>query len=201
MFIAFEGGEGAGKSTQIQRIATWLGGRGNQVIVTREPGGTPVAEAMRAYVLNPAHQVDALEECYIIATGRASHVAKVIKPALAAGETVLTDRYVYSSYVYQGIAGGLGLERAKQINASAIDGCEPDVVVFLDIDPEVGVGRARAAKEGGDRLDQASMAFHHAVNSGYHQIMDERWVRIDANQTEDAIFTDIVAALQTRGLV
>lgn len=199
MFIAFEGGEGAGKSTQIQRLATYLADRDHDVVVTREPGGTPVAEAMRAYVLDPAHTIDALEECFIIATGRASHVEKVIKPALAVGQTVLTDRFVYSSYVYQGIAGGLGLEKAVQINAPAIDGCEPDLVILLDIDPTTGVDRARAAKAGGDRLDLASMAFHAQVNAGFRQIMDDRWVCIDANRDADAIFADIVAAVESRG--
>lgn len=199
MFIAFEGGEGAGKSTQIQRLATYLADRDHDVVVTREPGGTPVAEAMRAYVLDPANTIDALEECFIIATGRASHVAKVVKPALAAGQTVLTDRYVYSSYVYQGIAGGLSLEKAMAINAPAIDGCEPDLVILLDIDPAIGVDRARAAKAGGDRLDLASMAFHAQVNAGFRQIMDDRWVCIDANRDADAIFADIVAAVESRG--
>lgn len=201
MFIAFEGGEGAGKSTQIQRLATYLDSRGHDVVVTREPGGTPVAEAMRAYVLDPANTIDALEECFIIATGRASHVAKVVKPALAAGQAVLTDRYVYSSYVYQGIAGGLSLEKAKAINAPAIDGCEPDLVILLDIDPATGVERARAAKAGGDRMDLNSMAFHTQVNAGFRQIMGDRWVLIDANRDADAIFADIVAALESRGLV
>lgn len=201
MFIAFEGGEGAGKSTQIQRLNAYLAERGHKVTVTREPGGTPVAEAMRDYVLNPANTIDPLEECFIIATGRASHVAKVIKPALAAGQIVLTDRYVYSSYVYQGIAGGLGLEKAVQINTPAIDGCEPDLVILLDIDPTTGVDRARTAKAGGDRMDQASLAFHEEVNAGFRQIMDERWELIDARREKDAIFTDIVAALENRGLL
>lgn len=201
MFIAFEGGEGAGKSTQITRLRDLLEACGHTVDVTREPGGTPVAEAMRAYVLDPANTINALEECYIIATGRASHVAQRIRPALAAGTTVLTDRFVYSSYVYQGIAGGLGLEKAKRINEPAVDGCEPDLVILLDIDPEIGVARARAAKDGGDRLDQAGMAFHAQVNAGYRQIVDDRWVVIDASRSPDVIFADIVAALHQRGLL
>ncbi|WP_336249208.1 dTMP kinase [Stomatohabitans albus] len=200
MFIAFEGGEGAGKSTQIELLKNYLTERGHDVELTREPGGTPVAEAMRDYVLNPANTIDALEECFIIATGRASHVAHRIRPALAAGKTVITDRFVYSSYVYQGIAGGLGLEKAKRINEPAIDGCEPDLIILLDIEASTGVARARQAKDGGDRLDQASMAFHEQVNAGYRTIVDDRWAVIDANRDVAAVFDDIVHVMTDRGL-
>lgn len=200
MFIVFEGGEGAGKSTQIDRLAQWLTDHGYAVERTREPGGTTFAEAMRTYLLDPDHQLNGLEECYLIAAGRASHVARLIRPALADHKVVVCDRYVYSSYVYQGIAGGLGVETVKAINAHAVGDCHADLVILLDIDPEVGVERARRVKDGGNRIDQASMAFHRQVNEGFRTIADDRWVIIDANHDEDAVFADIIQAVQPLGL-
>lgn len=200
MFIVFEGGEGAGKSTQIDRLAQWLTDHGYVVERTREPGGTTFAEAMRTYLLDPDHQLNGLEECYLIAAGRASHVARLIRPALADHKVVVCDRYVYSSYVYQGIAGGLGVETVKAINAHAVGDCHADLVILLDIDPEVGVERARRVKDGGNRIDQASMTFHRQVNEGFRTIADDRWVIIDANHDEDAVFADIIQAVQPLGL-
>lgn len=173
-FISFEGGEGTGKSTQIDLLAAELRRRGHAVRVTREPGGTPVAEAVRAVLLDPALAPDGLSELFLLEAARRDHVERVIRPALARGEVVLCDRFADSSLVYQGMVRGVGLDRATQLNAIATGGLEPDLTFVLDLDHEAAVGRARSrnASGGGDgsRLDDEPAAFHRRVRDGFLEL-------------------------------
>ncbi|MCU0304721.1 MAG: dTMP kinase, partial [Thermoanaerobaculales bacterium] len=134
-FITFEGGEGTGKTTQIRRLAAHLEGLGRAVVVTREPGGTPVAEAARAVLLDPALAPDGLTELFLLEAARRDHVERVIRPALEGGGVVLSDRFADSSTVYQGIVRGLGEELVIRLNRLATGDLEPDLTLVLDLDP------------------------------------------------------------------
>ncbi len=172
--ISFEGGEGTGKSTQIELVAAELRGRGHTVVVTREPGGTPVAEATRSVLLDPDLDPDGLTELFLLEAARRDHVERVIRPALARGDVLLTDRFADSSLVYQGMVRGVGVERTAELNAIATGGLEPDLTVVLDLDHEAGVGRARSrnASDGGgeSRLDDEPSAFHRRVRAGFLEL-------------------------------
>ena len=141
LFVAFEGGEGVGKSTQIALAAAWLRAQGHQVVETREPGGTPLGQELRRLVLDPAGHVTPRSEALIYAADRAHHVDTVIRPALAAGQVVLTDRYIDSTLAYQGAGRGLSVPEARVITDWATAGLLPDLTVLLDLDPRVGLER------------------------------------------------------------
>lgn len=162
-FIAFEGGEGAGKSTQVQLLRTWLEQAGHQVVATREPGGTEIGERIRTLVLDHDQgEVDPRTEALLMAASRAAHVEQTILPALHAGAIVLCDRYIDSSLAYQGVGRGLGVEAVQQINAWATQGLVPDLTVVLDLAPELSRSR-RSARDGGvtgDRIESADHEFH-----------------------------------------
>ncbi len=156
-FITFEGGEGTGKSTQIALLADWLRAIGRTVLVTREPGGTQVAEAVRAVLLDPSMEPDGLTELFLLEAARRDHVERVVRPALDRGDVVLSDRYADSSTVYQGMVRGIGVERVEALNRIATEGLEPDLTLVLDLDHESGLNRARSRNAAGDgsesRLD------------------------------------------------
>ena len=165
LFVAFEGGEGVGKSTQIALAGRWLRETGRTVVETREPGGTPLGVELRGLVLDPAGQVTPRAEALLYAADRAQHVESVVRPALERGEVVLTDRYVDSTLAYQGAGRGLG-EDARIVTRWATGGLTPQLTVLLDLDPAVGLSRAgqRATL---DRLESASMVFHEAVRAEF----------------------------------
>lgn len=164
-FIAFEGGEGVGKSTQIALLAEWLRASGQTVRVTFEPGDTPLGAHIRTLVLDPASaEVSPRAEALLYAADRAHHVDTVIRPALTAGEVVLTDRYVDSTLAYQGV--GRELAGAAGINAWATGGLLPDLTVLLDLDPRLGLARAQN-RASLDRLEAASLEFHRAVRQAF----------------------------------
>ena len=199
-FVAFEGGEGVGKSTQIGRLAEWLRGRGHDVVETREPGGTVLGQELRRLVLDPAGHVTPRAEALLYAADRAHHVDTVVRPALAAGRVVLTDRYIDSTLAYQGAGRGLSVAEARVITAWATAGLVPDLTVVLDLDPTSGLRRA-GARSSLDRLEAASLAFHEAVRAGYLALAaeaPERYVVIDAAASEDAVATAIQDALAAR---
>jgi dTMP kinase len=197
-FVAFEGGEGVGKSTQIARAATWLRERGHEVVETREPGGTPLGQQLRALVLDPDGHVTPRAEALLYAADRAHHVETVIRPSLARGAVVLTDRYVDSTLAYQG--AGRGLSDAAVLTAWATGGLTPDLTVLLDLDPRVGLARA-SARATLDRLEGASLDFHDVVRARFLDLAaaaPERYVVLDAAEPPDAVATRVRAAIEAR---
>lgn len=181
-FIAFEGGEGAGKSTQEGLLAAALEERGHAVLRTREPGGTPAGEAIRHVVLSPEFAgLDARAEALLFAAARGEHVARVIRPALERDVIVICDRYLDSSVAYQGYGRGLGPERIRDLSLWATQGLLPDLTVVLDIDPAVGMSRFAER----DRLEAEPMAYHEAVRHGFLALAEAdpaRYLVIDAQQ-------------------
>jgi dTMP kinase len=194
-FITFEGGEGAGKSTQLRRLAERLRAAGSVVRDLREPGGTPFGEAMRDVLKQPGTSLAPAAEALLFASCRAQLVAAVIAPALAAGEVVLCDRFIDSTVAYQ--AGGRGLDRAhiEGANRLACGPVRPDLTVLLDLDPGRGLGRAAERDHGqADRFEVLGDAFHRRVRATYHALAREepgRFFVVDAARAPEAIEEDI----------
>ncbi|WEK54257.1 MAG: dTMP kinase [Candidatus Cohnella colombiensis] len=191
-FITFEGGEGAGKTTLIHALARKLQHKGHEVLITREPGGIPIAEAIRAVILNKENTaMDARTEALLYAAARRQHLAEKVFPALARGVDVLCDRFIDSSLVYQGIARGLGLEAVWSINRFATEGCMPDLTLYLDLEPEVGLKRIQANDERElNRLDLENLDFHQMVRAGYQQVAEQfndRIVTLDADVSAEEL--------------
>jgi dTMP kinase len=162
--IAFEGVEGSGKSTQLELLRQALVGRGREVVVTREPGGTPAGERMRAVLLDPGVELHPRAEALLFAAARAELVAAVIRPALERGAAVLCDRYLDSSLAYQGDARGLGRGPVEEVNRFATGGLLPDLVVLLDLDPASGLRRRSGEL---DRIEAQDLAFHRRVRQAF----------------------------------
>jgi dTMP kinase len=199
-FVAFEGGEGVGKSTQIAQAAAWLRERGCDVLETREPGGTPLGVELRRLVLDPDGHVTPRAEALLYAADRAHHVDTVIRPALAAGKAVLTDRYVDSTLAYQG--AGRGLDDARLVTQWATGGLLPDLTVLLDLDPRVGLARA-GERSSFDRLEAAALEFHQAVRAGFLALAaeaPERYLVLDAARPPDELAARVRVALADRFL-
>ena len=198
MFITFEGGDGSGKSTQIQSVRDWFESRGREVIVTREPGGTELGTEIRRLVQNGPEDVDARTEALLYAADRAYHVATVIRPALERGAVVLGDRYIDSSLAYQGAARSLGVDEIASLSAWATQGLYPSLTFLLDLPPEVG---ARRRTDAPDRMERESMDFHERVRHEYLRLADaepERIVVIDAVGTVDEVFSEVRGVLVER---
>ena len=198
MFITFEGGDGSGKSTQIQSVRDWFESRGREVIVTREPGGTELGTEIRRLVQNGPEDVDARTEALLYAADRAYHVATVIRPALERGAVVLGDRYIDSSLAYQGAARSLGVDEIASLSAWATRGLYPSLTFLLDLPPEVG---ARRRTDAPDRMERESMDFHERVRHQYLRLADaepERIVVIDAVGTIEEVFSEIRGVLVER---
>jgi dTMP kinase len=196
MFIAFEGGEGAGKSTQEALLAEFLVSRGHTIVRTREPGGTPAAEAIRNIVLSPQYTgLDPRAEALLFAAARGEHVAQVIRPALERGDIVLCDRYLDSSVAYQGIGRDLGADAVRELSLWATNGLLPDLTVLLDVDPTVGLSRVLDP----DRLEAEPLSYHQRVRDGFRAIAAEfadRYLVIDALQEPVAIAEQIAERIQ-----
>lgn len=193
LFITFEGGEGAGKTTQIKRLAHSLG----DCVVTREPGGTPEAEALRnVFIDHNGQGWPPAALLMMMFAARTLHTEKLIKPAIAQGRTVLCDRYTDSTRVYQGYAGDLPLDEIETVKKSAIGDFEPDLTFILDIDPAIGLNRTGARNTGGDTFESKDMSFHTKIRQGFLDIANKnpaRCIVIDANQSEDSIAAQILA--------
>jgi len=165
-FLAVEGGEGAGKSTQVDALADWLRAQGHEVVVTREPGSTAAGRRLRELLLDPAAALVPRAEALLYAADRAQHVDEVIVPALQRGAVVVTDRYVDSSLAYQGAGRALQTAEVARLSAWATGGVRPDLVLLLDVDPALGLARARRVGEP-DRIEAESLAFHGRVRQGF----------------------------------
>lgn len=189
MFITFEGGEGAGKTTVLERLAQRLTKEGFHVIKTREPGGIPISEKIRAIILNPEHtNMDARTEALLYAAARRQHLVEKIEPAIKEGKVVLCDRFVDSSLAYQGAARGLGMEEILQINQFAIQDRMPDMTLFFDLSPEAGLKRiAENKSREQNRLDLESMPFHLKVYEAYQQLLEKFPERIHRIQAKPGI--------------
>lgn len=169
-FITFEGGEGTGKSTQIRALAALLSHHGIPCLVTREPGGSAGAEKIRSLIVEgDVGRWDVLTEYLLLSAARRDHLVKTIKPALAAGTWVLCDRYIDSSRVYQRLRG-LDTRVIEEIYAQLSEGMEPDLTFIFDLDPEVGLARAAARREGEDRFEQLGLAFHKEVRNAFLEL-------------------------------
>ncbi|MEO5778510.1 dTMP kinase [Arthrobacter oryzae] len=175
LFIAFEGGDGAGKSTQAAELATALESRGLRVLRTREPGGTPIGEKLRTLVLDHGHgHIDSRTEALIYAASRAAHAEQVLRPALERGDVVLTDRYIDSSVAYQGAGRRLGADAVRNLNDWATAGLQPDLTVLLDVDPAVGRRRRTAGDAAEDRIESEADDFHARVRTAFLELAEAR---------------------------
>lgn len=194
VFIAFEGGDGAGKSTQIELAAQWVESQGWQVVTTREPGGTELGQNLRQMLLH-AGEVSARAEALLFAADRAQHVHSLILPALESGKVVLTDRFLASSVAYQGQGRDLGPREIRDLSLWATGGLVPNLTVLLDLDPQQAASRRAdsAPNDGPDRLERAGQAFHQKVRREFLKLAagDESWLVVDASQTKEKIAAEI----------
>jgi dTMP kinase len=194
-FVVFEGGEGAGKSTQCRLLADALTGRGVEVVVTREPGGTPTGEAIREVLLGAgSHGMAARTEALLFAAARAEHAAALIRPAVARGAVVVSDRYLDSSVAYQGAARGLGEDRIAELSLWATEGLVPDLTVVLDVDPAVGLERARDA----NRMEAEPSSFHAGVRASFLRRAagdPDRYLVLPADQPRAEVAARVLAAV------
>jgi dTMP kinase len=198
MFITLEGLDGSGKTTQAQLLGARLAADGREVVLTREPGGTPLGEEIRNLVLHGG-DVAPWAEAALYAASRAQHVEQVIRPALARGATVICDRYVDSSVAYQGIARGLGLERVLELNLAAVEGLMPDLTILL----EIGAGGASARMGGGrDRIEREDDGFHARAAAAYRTLAARepgRYLVLDGTAPQEVLADRIVAAVAGAG--
>ena len=203
LFITFEGGEGVGKSTQIHRLADLLRRRGHDVLVTREPGGSLGAEAVRHVLLSgAAEEFGVRMEAMLFAAARSDHIEEVIRPAVSEGTIVLCDRFMDSSRVYQGVTGNLEPQFIQHLERIAINGMVPDLTLVLDLPASVGLGRAKAREAtdaAPDRFEKEEVATHEKRREAFLDLTrnePERCKLIDANQSEDAVAAAIMAAFE-----
>ncbi len=197
-FVTFEGIDGAGKSSHIEALARWMRSRGHEVLVTREPGGTPLAERLRELVL--AEPMDTLTELLLVFAARRDHVQGQILPALARGATVLCDRFTDASFAYQGSGRGLDLERIETLEGWVQEGRQPDLTLWFDLPAQVAATR-RAVARAPDRFEQQGEAFFARVREGYAARARQhalRFVRIDAEGTPQGVWQQVVTAAEAR---
>ena len=203
MFITFEGGEGAGKSTAIKRIVEKLTSEGYEIVLTREPGGTPIAEEIRNVILDKKNTaMDPRTEALLYAASRRQHLVEKVIPALKEGKLVLCDRFIDSSLAYQGGAREIGIDNVYNMNLFATEGMLPDLTILFDINPEEGLARIAAnSQREVNRLDVEKLAFHNKVRDSFHELakkFPERFVIIDASKSPDEVFEESYKAIEDR---
>lgn len=195
LFVTFEGVEGSGKTTLINRLYDEMLRLGYPVVKTREPGGNKISEQIRNIILDVDNcEMDYRTEALLYAASRRQHLVEVIRPALEAGATVICDRFLDSSLAYQGYARGLGIEKVYDINLYATEGILPDVTVYIDVAPEEGLSRITNSHRKVDRLDLETAAFHTKVREGYLLVagmFPDRIRVVDGSQPLDRIYADI----------
>jgi dTMP kinase len=198
-FVSFEGGEGSGKSTQVRRLAERLEAAGIAVVATREPGGTPGAEAIRSLLVEgERNRWTPAAEAFLHYAARIDHVARRIAPALAAGQWVISDRFFDSTRVYQGAAQGLAAAWLETLRRAALGRFAPDLTVLLDISAERGLARAAARRGGGARYESMGPAFHRRIRRGFLDLAraePRRFAVIDAGRSEDAVAAAVALAV------
>lgn len=203
MFITFEGGEGSGKTTCIKRVVKKLEDEGHQVVLTREPGGTPISEEIRNVILDKKNtDMDPRTEALLYAASRRQHIVQKIIPSIKEGKIVISDRFLDSSLAYQGGARKLGIDKIYEINQYATDGLEPDITFFFDIEPEEGLRRiaANAGREV-NRLDVEKLSFHHKVRNSFIELskrFPKRFVVIDASKDPEHVYLDVIREIEKR---
>jgi dTMP kinase len=198
-FITFEGIDGAGKSSHLEPLAAWLRARGHEVIVTREPGGTPLAEALRELLLH--RPMDAMSEALLMFAARRDHLREAIEPALAAGRTVLCDRFTDATFAYQGGGRGFDTGILTQLEAWVQQGRQPDLTLWFDLPPATAA-RRRAAARAADRFEAEDLGFFERVRAGYAQRQQAgpgRFEQLDAGGTPQAVWSSLVATMERRG--
>lgn len=201
LFISMEGPDGAGKSTQIELLRDYLADKGYEIVITREPGGTAISEAIRQVILNKEFaEMCPNTELLLYAAARAQLVSEVIRPALAEGKAVICDRFIESSVVYQGIARGMGIDTVYAVNEYALEGLRPQLTILLDLDAEEGLRRKKNQAEL-DRMEAEGLEFHKKVAEGYRKLAErekERIMRISATLPKEDIHAKIVLAIEER---
>lgn len=194
-FITFEGGEGSGKTTIINRLMQELKAKNVKAFQSREPGGSKISEEIRKIILSVDNtKMDYITEALLYAASRRQHLEEVIKPALKEGYVVICDRYVDSSLAYQGYARGLGIDEVYNLNYYATSGLLPDLTIFIDVNPEEGLARISKNNRNKDRLDLETITFHHLVREGYLQLVARfpgRIKRIDGNRDIEEVYAEI----------
>ena len=198
MFLTFEGIDGAGKSTHLEAAASWLRGRGRALVQTREPGGTPLAEALRELVLH--RPMDVLTEALLVFAARRDHLQQEIEPALAHGEDVVCDRFTDATFAYQGGGRGFDLQVLAQLEAWVQQGRQPDLTLWFDVEPVTAAAR-RAAVRDADRFEAQDLAFFERVRAGYAAraaAAPERFVVIEAARPPAEVQAEVLATLQER---
>jgi dTMP kinase len=204
MFITFEGIEGSGKSTQLRRLAAHLRERGRVVVETKEPGGTPLADRIRAILLDSASVIDPIAEVFLFAASRRQHTTEIIEPALARGEVVLCDRYADSTLAYQGFGRLIDLDRLRMVNDWATDALVPHVTLLFDLPEETGLRRAvsrnATASQDEGRFEAEDLRFHRRVREGYLAMAQaaKRYAVIDGDGSVDEVFERMMAELTRR---
>lgn len=203
IFLTIEGGEGAGKTTLINGVIEALRDRGRNVLSTREPGGSPIAEQIRGVILDKNNTaMDARTEALLYAAARRQHLVEIVQPALERGDVVICDRFVDSSLAYQGYARGLGIAEVRSINDFAINGVMPNLTIWMDISPEAGLARINSTKgREVNRLDLEELAFHERVREGYQLLMGnepDRIIRVNAEQTAENVLRDVLDIINQR---
>ena len=202
-FIVLEGGEGTGKSTVAHFLEEELKKDGYPTFFTREPGGNGslVAEKIRSIILDKSNNVLPLTEAYLFAASRAQHVLEIILPHLKNNEIVICDRFVYSSYAYQGGGRNLGIDRIKTINSFAIEKVKPDLVLLFDLDPKIGLQRKRQNRQDFDRLDNEDLEFHYRVRNAYLKLAEEEpeLIKIiDVNKPLEEVKQEVLAVVKNK---
>ncbi|MBL7062921.1 MAG: dTMP kinase [Anaerolineae bacterium] len=202
MFITFEGPDGSGKTTQAHLLAERLREQRYEVVLTREPGGSDIGDQIRAVLHDLRNTaMDARTEILLYSASRAQHVAQLIRPALAAGKIVISDRYADSTLAYQGYGRGLDLETLRTVTAFATGGLVPDLTLYLDIPPQEGLQRRRLGGDEWNRLDAEALEFHQRVRAGFLELVrlePERWVVIDSTHSIEEVQAEIRALVQAR---
>ena len=195
MFVTFEGSEGSGKSTQLRLLVEYLKAQERDILVTREPGGTLIGEQIRDILHDVANKAMSSEaEILLYSAARAQLVGQVIRPALAAGKLVLSDRYYDSTYAYQGYGRGLDLTMLRHVTQLATGGLKPDLTIFFDLSVEQGLARRVAGGDEMNRMDQQQLAFYKRVYAGYQELIaaePERWHVVDGDRPVEVIQAEV----------